>query len=50
MAYTDADHQAALQAARENKADKYQLEKLKEAASQAGSRGEEARRTLQGKK
>ena len=50
MTYTDADHQAALQAARVGQADKRQLEKLAEAARQAGARGREAARALQGKK
>lgn len=50
MTYTDADHQAALQAARNGTADKHQQAKLTEAAKQAGSRGDEARRALQGKK
>lgn len=50
MAWTNADHQSALQAARAGQADKRQVEKLTEAASQAGTRGDEARRALQGKK
>ena len=50
MVYTDADHQAALQAARAGQADKCQLEKLAEAAKQAGARGREAARAIQGKK
>lgn len=50
MSWTDAEHKAALQAARTGQADKRQLEKLAEAASQAGARGREAERALQGKK
>lgn len=50
MTYTNADHQAALQAARAGKADKRQLDKLAEAAKQAGSHDQEAARALQGKK
>ncbi|MDO5343926.1 MAG: hypothetical protein Q4F02_03395 [Candidatus Saccharibacteria bacterium] len=50
MAWTNADHQAALQAARNGQATPHQEQKLQEAASQAGSRGREAARALQGKK
>lgn len=50
MAWTDKDHAAALQAARAGHADQRQLEKLAEAARQAGARGDEAHRALQGKK
>ena len=50
MSWTDKEHEAALQAARVGKADKRQLEKLAEAAKQAGARGREAARALQGKK
>lgn len=50
MSWTDKEHAAALQAARAGQADKRQLEKLAEAAKQAGSRGREAARALQGKK
>ena len=50
MVYTDADHQAALQAAKNGTADKYQQAKLAEAAKQAGARGREEARALQGKK
>ena len=50
MSWTSQEHQAALQAARAGQADQRQLEKLAEAARQAGSRGREAARALQGKK
>ena len=66
MTYTDDDHRAALQAARNGQATAEQERKLQaarngqataeqerklqEAARQAGSRGDEARRALQGKK
>ena len=50
MTYTDNDHRAALQAARNGQATAEQERKLQEAARQAGSRGDEARRALQGKK
>ena len=50
MSWTSQEHQAALQAARAGQADQRQLEKLTEAARQAGSRGREAARALQGKK
>ena len=48
--WTNSDHQAALQAARAGQADKRQLENLAKAAKQAGPRGDEARKALQGKK
>ena len=48
--WTNADHQKALQAARNGTANKYQQAKLAEAAKQAGARGREAARALQGKK
>lgn len=48
--WTNADHQAALQAAKNGTANKYQQTKLAEAAKQAGPRGDEARKALQGKK
>ncbi len=51
MSWTNQEHEAALQAARAGQADKRQLEKLAEAAKQAGARGREAARALQqGKK
>ena len=50
MVYTDADHQAALQATRNGQATAEQERKLQEAARQTGSRGDEARRALQGNK
>ena len=50
MSWTDKEHQAALQAARTGTADQRQQEKLAEAARQAGPRGREAARALQGKK
>lgn len=50
MVYTDADHRAALQVARNGQATAEQERKLQEAASQAGARGREAARALQGKK
>jgi thymidine phosphorylase len=50
MVYTNADHQAALQAARNGQATAEQERKLQEAARQAGARGREAARALQGKK
>ena len=50
MTWTPQDHQAALQAARAGKADPHQQKKLAEAAKQAGARGREAARALQGKK
>lgn len=50
MSWTDKDHQTALQAARAGTADRRQQDKLAEAAKQAGQRGREAARALQGKK
>lgn len=50
VSWTDQEHQAALQAARAGQASRRQLEKLAEAARQAGSRGRQAERALQGKK
>lgn len=50
MSWTNQEHEAALQAARAGQADKRQQAKLAEAAKQAGPRGDEARRALQGKK
>ena len=44
--WTNADHQAALQAAKNGTADKYQQTKLAEAAKQAGPRGEAAKQAL----
>lgn len=50
MSWTDKDHRDALQAARAGVANPRQQEKLAEAARQAGARGREAARALQGKK
>ena len=46
MSWTNAEHQAALDAARSGKADQRQQQKLQEAARQAGSRGKEAAEAL----
>lgn len=50
MGYTNDDHKHALQAVRNGVANKEQERKVAEAAKQAGSRGEEAKRALQGKR
>ena len=50
MSWTPQEHQAALQAARTGTADRRQQGKLAEATKQAGARGREAARALQGKK
>ena len=49
MTYTNEDHANALKAAREGTANDFQKAKLREAAEQAGSRGSEAGRALEGK-
>lgn len=46
MSWTNQEHEAALQAARTGQADQRQLEKLAEAAKQAGTRGREAAEAL----
>lgn len=47
MTYTDADHEAALRAARNGQANAEQERKLQEAARQTGPRGREAARALE---
>ena len=47
MTFTDTDFSDALKAAESGAATKWQLDKLAEAASQAGARGREAARALQ---
>lgn len=50
MVWTEQDHQAAIQAARNGQANKQQQEGLRKAAQQAGSRGREAADALRGGK
>lgn len=50
MTYTENQHRAALTAVRNGVASKEQERKVAEAAKQAGSRGNEAKRALQGKR
>ena len=47
LTFTDTDFSDALKAAESGAATKWQLDKLAEAASQAGARGREAARALQ---
>lgn len=49
MSWTDQDHQKALQKVRDGTAGDWETFKIKEAARQAGSRGEEAKQALKGK-
>ena len=47
LTFTDSDFSAAVQAAENGVATQWQLQKLREAAQQAGSRGREAARALE---